>query len=233
MGFSATQNFADEVALVSALSAAWLAFYLVIRHAFCSKYSADFSNRIVSLVHAALGLVWPWFVLDMTRLQENVGSATTPQQLTLLRVSFAYFFYDMLCCMAIKLEPAEMFHHIATLLGLYVGVFERVSGHELLLCLTLMEASNPFLHMRNVFRELGQGGTRLADLNDVAFAVTFLICRNFLGLFVVYWTLTCPQSPCLVKAGGLGILLISLFWTTKLVSLIQRKLFKKPQKKAL
>lgn len=94
-----------------------------------------------------------------------------------------------------------------------------------------MEASNPFLHMRNVFRELGQGGSRLADMNDLAFAFTFLLCRNLLGPFVVYWTLTCPQSPFLVKAGGLGILLISLFWTTKLLSLIKRKLFKKPAKK--
>lgn len=97
-------HIAEEAGIVGALSAAWLLLYLVVRHVLCPKYSADFSNRVVSLVHAGLGLVWPWFVLDMTRLHDNVGTATTPQQLTLLRVTFAYFFYDMLCCMAIKID---------------------------------------------------------------------------------------------------------------------------------
>lgn len=97
-------HIAEEAGIVGALSAAWLLLYLVVRHVLCPKYSADFSNRVVSLVHAGLGLVWPWFVLDMTRLHDNVGTATTPQQLTLLRVTFAYFFYDMLCCLAIKID---------------------------------------------------------------------------------------------------------------------------------
>ena len=217
----------DEVKLCAVLAAGWLSIYLLSRHVLFRQFSADFSNRIVSLIHAAIGLVWPLFVIDFKNLSSDVGNPTTPAQLDLLRVSFAYFFYDMLCCFAIKIEIADVFHHVATLVGLYVGVFHKVSGHELLLCLTLMEASNPFMHMRSIFRETGMAKSAMASNNDLFFALSFLVCRGILGPVVVYWTILSPRTPLVVKAGGFAIQLVSLFWMSKIISVILKKLSKK------
>ena len=40
--------------------------------------------------------------------------------------SLAYFVYDAICCELIKHELANLLHHIATIVGLTVGVFRKV-----------------------------------------------------------------------------------------------------------
>ncbi len=40
--------------------------------------------------------------------------------------SLAYFIYDAICCELIKHELANLLHHVATIVGLTVGVFRRV-----------------------------------------------------------------------------------------------------------
>lgn len=206
----------------------WTGLFVITRALLPSR-SRDFANRAVSLLHCAIGVTAPWLVLDLGRLRADVGTPTTPKQLQLLRFSLAYFTYDCVCCLWIelvegRLDLATAFHHVVTILGLFVGVFKGVSGHELLLCLVLMEASSPFLHLRYMMREAGLGRSRAAAYNDVAFASSFLLCRVVLGLPVVYWTVRSLTTPVLVKAGGLGVLAVSLFWTRKLLSVLQRKL---------
>lgn len=153
-----------------------------------------------------------------------MGSQTTTGQRALLIFSAAYFFYDMVCGLLIKLDLADLFHHLATLAGLYVGIFGKRSGHELLLCLALMEASTPFLHLRLIFRETGHGKSAAASRNDLLFALTFLVCRGLIGPVVVYWTVLSPRTPLLVKIGGVAIQLVSLFWLGKIINVIKRKL---------
>ncbi len=40
--------------------------------------------------------------------------------------SLAYFIYDAICCELIKHELANLLHHVATIVGLTVGVFRKV-----------------------------------------------------------------------------------------------------------
>ena len=47
-----------------------------------------------------------------------------------LAVSLAYFIYDSIACELIEHDLANLLHHVATILGLCVGVFQRiVSSH--------------------------------------------------------------------------------------------------------
>lgn len=233
-----TVEWAKDAQLVGMSYGLWLTMYMVVRHVLFPKFSADSANRIVSLVHSCVATVTPLLALDLTALRADVGTPTTEAQLWALRLTLGYFLYDMFCCLAIELthdgiDVATTFHHIATTSGMAAGVFQRISGHELLLCLVLMEVSNPCMHMRYIFREIKWQDKPVAQMNDVAFALTFLICRNILGVPVVTWTTLSPTTPWLVKLGGIGIALVSWFWTHKLVSMIIRKLKgKKGAKKA-
>ena len=47
--------------------------------------------------------------------------------------SLAYFIYDAICCELIKHELANLLHHVATIVGLTVGVFHKVVRLLLLL----------------------------------------------------------------------------------------------------
>ena len=233
-----TDEWVKDAQLVGLSYAMWLTMYMVVRHNLFPKLSADSSNRVVSLVHSCIASITPLLAVDFTALRANVGTPTTEAQLWALRLTLGYFLYDMFCCLAIELthdgvDVANLFHHIATTSGMWVGVFQRISGQELLMCLGLMEVSNPCMHMRYIFREVKWHDKGIAQVNDVAFALTFLFCRNVLGLFVVTWTTLSPTTPLLVKLGGIGIALVSWFWTHKLVSMIIRKVKgKKSAKKA-
>jgi hypothetical protein len=217
--------------------AVWFTGYLFVRHVLVRSFSADGANRMVSLVHSIVGIVLPIKAINFARLRTDVGTPVTEAQMSALTTSLGYFAYDTLCCLAIelaegRLDVATLLHHVATLAGLCVGVFQRVSGHELLLCLLLMEISNPFMHLRFLLREAGRGKGFLADVNDLIFVSTFLLSRNVLGVPVVYYTVISPSTPLLVKAGGLGILLVSWFWTGKLLKMAWRKFDKAKPKTA-
>jgi hypothetical protein len=63
-------------------------------------------------------------------------------QLTVLTVSLAYFTYDSICCELISHDLPNLLHHLATILGLWVGVMQLRSGPELTVCLVLMVSAN-------------------------------------------------------------------------------------------
>jgi hypothetical protein len=41
-----------------------------------------------------------------------------------MEVSLAYFVYDLLCCLFIELDAVSLAHHVCTIAGLAVGVFQ-------------------------------------------------------------------------------------------------------------
>ena len=51
------------------------------------------------------------------------------------------------------------------------------------------------------------------------FALLFFVCRLVAGPFVVYATVMSPTTPSVVKAGGVGILLVSLVWFRTIASI--------------
>ena len=66
---------------------------------------------------------------------------------------------------------------------------------------------------------------------QLLFALLFFVCRLLLGPVVVHATLSSPTTPAVVKAGGVGILVVSLLWFYKIASIALYKL-RKAQKQA-
>jgi hypothetical protein len=75
-------------------------------------------------------------------MSTNTTSVSLLSQLTLLTVSLAYFVYDSICCELIKHDLPNLLHHLATILGLWVGVLQLRSGPELTVCLVLMVSAD-------------------------------------------------------------------------------------------
>lgn len=211
-------------------TAAWSAVFVLINTVLLRRRSLAFNNRVVSLLHALVALLVCPVALNWHHPLSGFGQKTTDYQRFAMNLSLGYFTYDMLCCLYISLDVADLAHHLCTMLGLAVGVCNGVSGAELTFCLLLMEVSNPFLHGRFLMKELGWKETSLSSMNDIAFAVSFFICRLLVGPAVVYYTLKCPTSPMIVKVGGIGIQVVSLFWFYKIVQIVTRKASKGAKK---
>ncbi|KAL0047282.1 hypothetical protein WJX82_011596 [Trebouxia sp. C0006] len=166
-------------------TAAWAAVFVIINAIILRRRSLGFNNRLVSFLHALVALVLCPAALNWQHPLSGFGQTTTNYQRSVMNLSLGYFTYDMLCCLYIDLDFANVVHHLCTMLGLAVGVCNGVSGAELTFCLLLMEVSNPFLHGRFLMK--------------IAFAVSFFICRLLIGPAVIYYTLICPTSPMIVK----------------------------------
>jgi hypothetical protein len=123
-------------------------------------------------------------------------------------------------------EMESVVHHLFTIAGLASGLLNGKSGAELVGCLFLMEVSNPSLHLRDILREMKLKDGPIGSANDLFFAVAFLVCRLVIGPFIVYETVMCPHNELVVKLGGLGILVVSVMWSVKIVKMIAKEVKK-------
>lgn len=69
-----------------------------------------------------------------------------------LSITFGYFVYDTIGVYLIEHDWDNSFHHFASMLAFYIGIFRGISGSELAWSLFLMEISNPLLHLRSYMK---------------------------------------------------------------------------------
>lgn len=205
----------------------WSLAYVVSR-LLCPRRSKDFCNRLVSMLHVALSLLLCGIsVRDWSHPLDGIGGPSTFPQMVALTVSLAYFIYDSLCCLVelpFKLE--DQIHHAITIMGLAYGYLLGSCGTELVACLMLMELSNPFMHARELLKELNLKDTSYSFLNDVCFASVFTFARMIVGPFVVFFTVQADGSPA-VKVGAVGIQLVSILWFWRIARMVLYKLKKR------
>jgi hypothetical protein len=89
-----------------------------------------------------------------------------------------------------------------------------------------MEVSNPSLHLRTVLIDMGLKTSSLASVNSLVFALMFLVCRLVIGPPLVWKTLACPDNDYIVKAGGFGILAMSVMWGMSIIRIIVKEVKK-------
>jgi hypothetical protein len=196
----------------------WFLLFLVIRFACFRKYSADFANRVVSIIHAVVAIYYSYMCFEngFAGMFNDIGGANTEPQALCMAVSLSYFLYDLVYC-SLTGELESVFHHFFTIGGLASGVLNGKSGSELCACLFLMEVSNPSLHLRTLLLEMGLKNTALFSINNLIFAFVFLVCRLVIGPPLVWKTITCKENDFIVKLGGFGILVVSLMWGWRIV----------------
>eukprot|EP01018_Ginkgo_biloba_P008487 Gb_16011 [translate_table: standard] len=96
-------------------------------------------------------------------------------------------------------------------------------GSELVGCLWLMEISNPFMHMREIFKELGYKDSNLSLMNDISFALIFTVARLIIGPYVTFVTLR-ANNPFIIKATAFGLQVVSIFWFYKIARMVYYKM---------
>lgn len=205
---------------------AWTVTFIGVRKILW-KRSFDFCNRVVSLIHVAVAL---WLcsvsVEDWKHPLQPLASPAAPLQIRALSMSLSYFIYDFGCCLFdSSISVSNCIHHLVSILGLGVGVVYATCGSELTGCLWLMEISNPFMHMRELLKELGYKDSRLSILNDICFAFIFTLARLMVGPYLVYLTIT-ANNPLIVKVTSVGLQVVSIFWFYKIAKMVQYKIAK-------
>ncbi|RZC85674.1 hypothetical protein C5167_026346 [Papaver somniferum] len=206
----------------------WTALFISVRKMFPKK-SFSFCNRVVSTIHASLGVILASLsVQDWSCPVCPMAAPSSPFQMQTLAVTLAYMIYDLMCCFFgpdhFNIDNAV--HHLVSIIGIGAGLYYQMCGSELVAALWVTEISSPFLHARELLRELGYKDTDLNLLADILFAVIFSIARMGVGPYITYITLS-ADNPLLIKIMGSGLQLVSAFWFYKIVMMVRYKLFKR------
>ncbi|KAJ7957796.1 TRAM, LAG1 and CLN8 (TLC) lipid-sensing domain containing protein [Quillaja saponaria] len=205
----------------------WTTAFLITRMMF-PKRSFQFCNRLVSTIHATSAVILASFSVQDWRCPVcPLASKSSQQQMQTLAVSLSYLIYDLVCCLFDeKVNLDNTIHHWVSIVGLGAGLYYQKCGSEMVAALWITELSSPFLHLRELLKELGHRDTDLNLAADISFAVIFTFARMMGGPYLTYVTLS-ASNPLLIKAMALGLQLVSAFWFYKIVRLMKYKLTKK------
>ncbi|XP_057722639.1 uncharacterized protein LOC130936565 isoform X1 [Arachis stenosperma] len=205
----------------------WSSAFLVTRR-ILQKRSFDFSNRVISTIHAILAVTLASIsVQDWKCPICPVASNSSLTQMQVLAVSVSYLIYDLVCCLfGERVSMDNTIHHLVSILGLGAGLCYQKCGSEMVACVWITEMSSPFLHLRELLKELGYRDTPLNLAADLLFAAIFTFARMVAGPYLTYVTLS-ANNPFLIKATALGLQLVSAFWFFKILRMVKYKLTKK------
>lgn len=222
----------DKVYLVVSAVLSWTTAFFLIRKSF-PKRSFDFCNRIVSTIHAVFAVVLSSMSVQDWRCPVcPLASNSSPLQMRALAVTLAYLIYDLICCLFDeKIKMDNSVHHLVSIVGIGAGLGYEKCGSEMVAALWITEISSPFLHLREILKELGHKDTDLNLAADVLFAVIFTLARMCFGPYLCFVTLS-AENPILIKAMALGLQLVSAFWFYKIARMVKYKLIKRSASKS-
>ncbi|XP_039070035.1 uncharacterized protein LOC120216770 [Hibiscus syriacus] len=148
----------------------------------------------------------------------------------ILAVTAAYFIYDLICSVSDeRFSFDDAVHRLVGIVGLGAGLAFRKCGSEQVAALFITEISSPFLHARELLKELGYKDTHLNLAADIIFAVIFSVARMVGGPYLLFLTLS-ANNPILIKATAVGLQLVSTFWFYKIVGMVKYTLTKSRNK---
>lgn len=139
----------DTIRQIVISTLAWSTVFVLLNAVLLRQRSLGFNNRAVSLLHALVALVLCPAALHWHHPFSGYGMKTTDYQVRgqlplwslgstasfkrcscvqrfVMNISLGYFTYDMLCCLYIDWDFANVAHHLCTMLGLAVGVCNGV-----------------------------------------------------------------------------------------------------------
>ncbi|XP_078429197.1 uncharacterized protein LOC144701290 isoform X2 [Wolffia australiana] len=204
----------------------WTAAFLALRKALPAR-SFDFCNRLVSTAHACAAVSLATLsVEDWTRPISPLGVPSSSWQMMALAVTLSYLVYDSFCCLFDeKIHISNLVHHAVGVVGIAASLYYNMCGTEMVTAMWLTEFSSPFLHLRQLLKELGYKDTDLNRAADVLFAVSFSLARMGCGPYLTTVTLT-ANYPLVIKVTALGLQLVSAFWFVKIVRMMRFKVVK-------
>ncbi|XP_019058168.1 PREDICTED: transmembrane protein 136-like isoform X2 [Tarenaya hassleriana] len=153
-------DFLITITMIGVVS--WALIFMVTRRIF-SKRSFEFSNRLVSTLHAIVSVsLASLSVQDWGCPLCPLASKSSPQQMKTLAFTLSYMIYDLICCQFDKRVVLDnVVHHLVTIVGIVSGLSYQRCGTEMVAALWITEISSPFLHLRELLKEFGYRDTCL------------------------------------------------------------------------
>jgi len=196
--------------------------------------NSEYCCRLVTLVHALLVSVIcavlhlyygpaPWNAL---------GLDNKPVHNVVLIISLGYFLFDFTWCCYMRTEGAAMLaHHVVSIVGLVYSYYFHISGVEVTAVCFGAEITNPMVQFRWFLKKHFLYHSQIGMLNDYLFVFSFAFWRFGIGTYFFYVAMTHDKVDMMIKAGALGLYVISAVFMWHIAKFFVRKYVWKMTKK--
>ena len=120
----------------------------------------------------------------------------------------SYFTYDLIgMYFEGLLDIAMSIHHPLCMYGLFLPMYENISGNFCLMAIFVSEISNPAMHTRHLLRLSGRRYTKAYEWTEITFICLYFYGRIIAGMPIIYQTLICPSNHIFLKITCIGLTL--------------------------
>jgi len=151
----------------------------------------EWTSRATSIFHAILVTVLciPHTLTDIIyRESDNdLAYGITKRRVDVLLWTLAYLVYDswsMFRMYGKNMEKAMVLHHVVCITAITLGMYLNI-GTVYMGAFLINEISSPFLHFRWYLSRLNKRDSTLATINNIVFALLYLIFRGIWNTYVV------------------------------------------------
>mmetsp|Transcript_24427 Transcript_24427/g.37870 ORF Transcript_24427/g.37870 Transcript_24427/m.37870 type:complete len:131 (+) Transcript_24427:327-719(+) len=121
-----------------------------------------------------------------TRYSE-CGEVNTEYQRNVIIFSSSYFIYDFFGMLFNGiLDGAMMLHHPLSAIGLFLPLYENISGNFVMSAIFISEISNPPMTLRHILRLTGLRYTRCYEVSELSFIALYFYARILAGTPIIY-----------------------------------------------
>lgn len=156
------------------------------------KQKNDWTSKATSTFHAVLVTVLciPHTITDIIYKESNrdLAFGITKRRVDVLLWTLAYLIYDLYMMIKInrqQLSKAMILHHVVCIGAFVLGIYLNV-GTVFMASFIINELSTPFLHLRWYFSRMKLRDSMIGQINNLVFAITYLIVRGIWNTYVFY-----------------------------------------------
>lgn len=193
------------------------------------KADHDVKNRFVSIIHGLVVMALAGYSLFHD--QPSYTAKNSDVQIFVLLISMGYFIYDLLACIYYKIcDRALVIHHSLAVFGYFISVY--FGNSTLAMCgIFYGETSNSFMHIRAMLRVAGKRHTKLYELMEVVYMLTYIIARGVCITKINYDTALNSEIPFLLRFACLALWLQSLFFIKEMLGILQKKILQHKERR--
>lgn len=166
-----------------------------------------------STIHAVIAVVWT-IVAAWNDPNQQADGESTWAEAAWLATSLGYYLLDSVVVFCYVPDLEAGLHHFACVFGQLAALLTNRCGYNLVLNMLIAELSTPFLN--TVCGEFLPKGSTGYVLCQAAFAVLFLFGRVVIAPFLAY-ELLFSSAPELVKAACVILMVLSVYWSARVI----------------
>ena len=148
----------------------------------------------------------------------------------ILAHSLGYFMHDFVKNQLLaSIDITSELHHIICLYGFATTLTNEYGGTEISNGMILAEFSNIFLKLRALMKFYNLKNNKLYFINELIFAIVFLLLRIVIGPLYTFSWIFHPKTPLVTVSFGTLLNLVSVIWISEILVIICLKLAMNPK----